>query len=83
MLALRVVEEGKAKNLNVPLHEDYPYMKSEIQYACRYEMAEKATDILCRRCPLAFLNLEAAKKVLPEVVELMGSEKKWSSGRKK
>jgi len=67
----------------VPLVEGYPFLKSEIVYACRQEMAEKPNDILCRRLPLAFLNKEAAKKVLPEVVEIMGKEKNWSSGRKK
>ena len=83
MLALRVVHEGEAKKLNVPLHPDYNFLKSEIAYACKHELAEKAGDIIFRRIPIAFLNKEAAKKVLPEVVEIMAKEKKWSGSKKK
>lgn len=63
------------------LHPDYPFMKSEIQYAIDNEMAVKPNDIICRRIPLAFLNEKVALDLLPIVVEQMASHFNWSSER--
>jgi glycerol-3-phosphate dehydrogenase len=46
-------------------------------------MAQKPNDVLCRRIPLSFLNLEAAKKLIPEIIEILAAEHKWSDQRKK
>lgn len=46
-------------------------------------MAEKPNDIICRRVPIAFLDQDTAKKLLPEVVEIMAKEKRWDSSRAK
>ena len=46
-------------------------------------MAEKPNDVLCRRVPLGILNKEAAVQMLPEVVEIMAKERKWSNAQKK
>jgi len=46
-------------------------------------MAEKPNDILCRRMPIAVLNKEVALGLLPEVVDIMAKEKKWSNAQKK
>lgn len=46
-------------------------------------MAEKPNDILCRRVPIAILNKQIARDILPEVVEIMAKEKKWSNAQKK
>lgn len=81
--ALRVVKLGDEHKLNVRVHEEYPFLKAEILYAVREEMAEKPNDILCRRVPVALLNRQLALDLLPEVVELMAKEKKWSSAQKK
>ena len=69
--------------MNVRIHTDYPFLKSEILYAIRNEMAEKPNDIICRRVPIGFLNKQVAKDILPEVVDLMAKEKKWSNAQKK
>lgn len=58
--ALRVVREGNENKLNVRIHPDYPFLKSEILYAIRHEMAEKPNDIICRRVPIGFLNKQVA-----------------------
>ena len=42
-------------------------------------MAEKPNDVLCRRVPIAFLNKQIALDVLPELVDFMAKEKKWSN----
>jgi glycerol-3-phosphate dehydrogenase len=47
----------------------------------KYELAEKPNDIICRRVPIAFLDKKAALDLLPEVIEIMAKEKKWSDER--
>jgi glycerol-3-phosphate dehydrogenase len=69
--------------LNSRVHPDYPFIKAEFAYAAKFEMAEKPNDILCRRVPIALLNKELATSLLPEVVEIMAKEKRWSSSQKK
>ena len=74
--SIRVIElgdQGKNKNLNVRLHPKYPYLKSEVLFAVKEEMAQKPNDVLCRRVPLAFIDKGATEEVLTEVVKLMGS----------
>jgi len=44
-------------------------------------MAEKPNDVLCRRVPISFLHEKATNELLPEVVEMMAKEKKWSKER--
>ena len=50
--AHRVVGIGK----NDRILEGYPFIKSEIEYAIKEEMAVKPNDVICRRIPLAFLD---------------------------
>jgi len=84
----RIIEEGELskkkglKGLNERIHPDYPFLKSEISYATKCEMAQKPNDILCRRVPIAFINKDAALAILDEVVEIMAKEHKWSSSQK-
>ena len=78
-------EENKSKGIsgtNDRIHPEYPFLKSEIAYAVRHEMAEKPNDVLCRRVPIGFLNKQVAEEMLPEVVEIMAREKKWNGTRK-
>lgn len=60
------------------LHHLYPYDESEVIYACRYEHAQSAVDVLARRTRLAFLSVQAARESLPRVIELMSKELHWS-----
>jgi glycerol-3-phosphate dehydrogenase len=69
-----VVRLGDAHNLNVRLHPDYDFLKSEVLFAAKYELAQKPNDVLCRRIPIAILNKKLAEELLPEVVEIMGKE---------
>lgn len=81
--SIRVVRLGDEHKLNQRLHPDYDFLKSEILYATKYEMAEKPNDILCRRMPIAILNRHVAENLIKEVVEIMGKEKKWNANQKK
>lgn len=82
---MRVVDLGddnkrnKTKGTNERIHQDYPFLKSEIAYAASAELAQKPNDIICRRVPIAFLNKDAAQEILPEVVEILGKQQKWST----
>jgi len=60
----------------------YPFIDGEIRYAVRNEYAETAADFLARRTRLSFLDAEAALAALPEVVDLMAEELRWSEARK-
>lgn len=64
------------------LHSEFPYTDAEVRYACR-EYAVKATDIIARRLRLAFLNAQAAKEALPNIIEIMAEELKWDKREKK
>ncbi|KAK4549722.1 hypothetical protein LTR36_005023 [Oleoguttula mirabilis] len=60
----------------------YPYVDGEVRYAVRHEYAQSAVDVLARRTRLAFLNAQAALESLPQVIDLMAEELKWSKTRK-
>lgn len=65
----------------VVLVDNYPYIEAEVVYACRYEMACNAEDIIARRTRLAFLNVAAARTALPRVVDIMAQELGWDEKR--
>ena len=65
--------------MNVRIHPDYPFLKSELAYVIKNEMVQKPNDVLCRRVPIAILNKDLALKLLPEVVDMLAAEKKWSN----
>mmetsp|Transcript_11296 Transcript_11296/g.18694 ORF Transcript_11296/g.18694 Transcript_11296/m.18694 type:complete len:680 (-) Transcript_11296:543-2582(-) len=64
------------------LKEGYPYIESEVRYAC-CEYACTVEDILSRRTRLAFVNKEAALQCISRVTDIMAEELKWSSRVKK
>ena len=59
----------------------YPFVDGEVRYAVRHEYAQTAVDVIARRTRLAFLNAQAALEALPEVIDLMTKELKWSKKR--
>ena len=63
--------------LGEPLHTALPYVKAEVVWAVRQEMARTIEDILARRTRALFLNARAALEMAPSVSELMVSELGW------
>jgi len=59
----------------------YPFLQAEVVFACEQEYAETAVDVLARRTRLAFLDADAARAAVPQVVELMAGVKGWSRAR--
>jgi glycerol-3-phosphate dehydrogenase len=63
--------------LSEPLHAALPYLKAEVIWAARHEMARTVEDVLARRTRALFLNARAALEMAPVVGELMASELGW------
>jgi glycerol-3-phosphate dehydrogenase len=63
--------------LGEPLHPALPYVKAEVVWAARQEMARTVEDILARRMRALFLNARAALAMAPAVADLMASELGW------
>lgn len=54
--------------------EGHPYIKAEIVWAVRNEMARTVEDVLARRLRVLFLDADAAIKMSPLVASLMADE---------
>ncbi len=57
---------------------DFPFLKAEVVYAVRREMAYTLRDVLARRIRLEILDWEAVITVAPTVAQIMGTELGWS-----
>jgi len=64
------------------LHPALPYVKAEVVWAVRSEMARTVEDVLARRTRALFLNARAALEMAPIVAELMASELGWEDSFK-
>ncbi|QEC51607.1 glycerol-3-phosphate dehydrogenase [Anseongella ginsenosidimutans] len=56
------------------LHSNFPYIKAQVTWAVRHEMARTVEDILARRIRVLFLDAKAAIDMAPEVSRLMAEE---------
>jgi glycerol-3-phosphate dehydrogenase len=63
--------------LHERLHPALPYVRAEVVWAVRHEMARTVEDVLARRTRGLFLNARAALEMAPRVAELMSSELGW------
>jgi glycerol-3-phosphate dehydrogenase len=57
-----------------PLAAGLEFLKAEVVWAARYEMARTVEDVLARRVRLLFLDARAARRVAPVVAELLARE---------
>jgi glycerol-3-phosphate dehydrogenase len=57
-----------------PLSRDLPYVRAEVIWAVRHEMARTVEDVLSRRTRALFLNAKAALAAGPKVAALMARE---------
>jgi glycerol-3-phosphate dehydrogenase len=67
--------------LGARLHPAHPFLEAEVIYGARYEFAERASDVLTRRLPLALVDTAAAQAALPRVIELLAAERGWAPAR--
>ena len=61
------------------LVEDLPYIRAEVIYACRYEMAMTPYDVLGRRTSIVLEDRQRGLGVVEEVARLMAQEHHWST----
>lgn len=73
---IRKLVESDA-SLGEPLHTGLPYIKAEVIWAARHEMARTVEDVLARRTRALFLNARAAVEISPTVSQLMAAELGW------
>jgi glycerol-3-phosphate dehydrogenase len=65
-----------------PLHPALPYVKAEVVWAARSEMARTVEDVLARRTRALFLNACAAMQMASPVADLLAHELSWDDTRK-
>jgi glycerol-3-phosphate dehydrogenase len=68
-------------SLSKRLIEDLPYIKAEIVYGCRYEMAMTPDDVLARRTSITLEDRQRGAGIVEEVARLMAQEQAWSEGQ--
>eukprot|EP00760_Papus_ankaliazontas_P030345 PhM_4_TR4780/c0_g1_i1/m.58937/K00111/glpA, glpD; glycerol-3-phosphate dehydrogenase len=69
--------------LSKRLVDGFPTIEAEVKYCATHEYAESAVDFLARRSRLAFLDVEAARKSVGRVVDIMGDVKAWDGVRRR
>lgn len=70
-------------SLSEKLHSSYDYVKAQVVWAARYEMARTVEDFLARRIRILFLDANAAIAMAPLVAEVLATEmsksKEWEN----
>ena len=61
-------------SLSDPIHPLLPYLKAEVVWAARFEMARTVEDILARRTRALLLNAKASIEAASLVAEILGNE---------
>lgn len=65
-------------NLGLPLTEGLPYLRAEVVWAARAEMARTVDDVLSRRTQARHRHLAASMAIAEEAAALLGRELGWS-----
>jgi glycerol-3-phosphate dehydrogenase len=71
---LAVCGSDASERLSDPLHASLPYLRGEIVWATRHEMARTVDDALARRTRALLLDARAASEVAEDVARLMAGE---------
>lgn len=61
-------------NLGEKIHKDLDYLKVEVVWAARYEMARTIEDVLARRVRVLFLDAKKSIEMAPIVAEILAEE---------
>jgi glycerol-3-phosphate dehydrogenase len=64
------------------LHPALPYLKAEVVWAAREEMARTLEDVLARRTRSLFLNAAAAMEMASTVADLLAEELGWDDRKR-
>ena len=69
--------------LGARLIEDLPYIRAEVIYACRHEMAMTLHDVLARRTSIILEDRDRGAGIVEDVAALMAKELDWSPEQQK
>ena len=58
------------------------FLRAEVVFACKHEMAHTLYDVVMNRLRLAFVDHDETIRVLPELADLMQSQLGWSDREK-
>ncbi len=68
-------------DLGKKLHKNLPFIKAEVVWSIRNEMARNVEDVLARRVRALFLDARASIEMAPEIAEIiakeLGYDQKW------
>ncbi len=81
-LAEKVLNTEKSDFYLQKLHPNFPYLRAEVIYAVRFEMAHTIRDFMARRIRLELLDWEASMTVASEIASLMAQELHWTEIQK-
>jgi glycerol-3-phosphate dehydrogenase len=73
---LKLIEEDP--ELGRRIIDDLPFIRAEVIYACRHEMAMTPYDVLARRTSIMLEDRQRGLGALDDVVSLMAIEHNWS-----
>ncbi|GAB2529095.1 glycerol-3-phosphate dehydrogenase/oxidase [Spirosoma aerophilum] len=77
--AERVAQLTKEQpSLTEPLHPGQPFIKAEVVYQVRDEMAVTLRDVLARRWRLELYNWQLTSQIAPLVADLLAAELGWT-----
>jgi glycerol-3-phosphate dehydrogenase len=62
------------KALSEPIHPRLPYLKAEVVFSAREEMARSVEDVLSRRTRSLLLDAAAAEEAAPSVAKILATE---------
>lgn len=77
---LDMIEQDRS--LAKPLIEELPYIRAEVLYACRYEMAMTPYDILARRTSITLEDRQRGLGIVDDVAAMMAKELGWSPAQR-
>jgi len=81
-LVEKVLNTEKSDFYLQKLHPNFPYLRAEVIYAVRFEMAHTIRDFMARRIRLELLDWEASMTVASEIASLMAQELHWTEIQK-
>ncbi len=68
-------------DLGEKLHADFDFIRAEVIWATRKEMARRVEDVLARRVRVLFLNARVSIEIAETVARLMAAELNWDEER--
>ncbi|XP_030382717.1 glycerol-3-phosphate dehydrogenase, mitochondrial [Scaptodrosophila lebanonensis] len=80
--AFKIAERANATGKSWPivgkrLHSEFPYIEAEVRQGVK-DYAVTLEDMMARRLRVAFLNVQVAEQLLPQIANIMAEELKWS-----